>query len=56
MDNIKSMAFNNDSSLICIFGLDEHGRTKVIVFDISGIHLNKPAVLIAKQLTDFDVN
>jgi hypothetical protein len=52
---VKCICFNNDSSLIAVFGLDDHGRTKAIVYDIASIHHGKDPVLVARQLTDFDV-
>jgi len=53
--NVNSMNFNNDSSLLCLFGHDEHNRTKGVVYDIASVHQGREPKLLAKQLTDFDV-
>lgn len=55
VQSIKCICFNNDSSLIAVFGLDDHNRTKAIVYDVASIHHGKDPVLLARQLTDFDV-
>lgn len=52
---VRSIGFNCDSSLLSVFGLDAHNRTKALVYDVSAIHQGKDPMLIAKQLTDFDV-
>jgi len=53
--DVNSMNFNNDSSLLCLFGHDEHNRTKGVIYDIASVHQGREPKLCAKQLTDFDV-
>lgn len=55
VSNITSISFNSDSSLLVLFGLDEHSRTKGVIYDLAAVHQGRDPKLIAKQLTDYDV-
>jgi len=34
VNNITSISFNSDSSLLILFGQDDHSRTKGVVYDL----------------------
>jgi len=55
VNNITSISFNSDSSLLILFGQDDHSRTKGVVYDLAAVHQGRDPKLIAKQLTDYDV-
>lgn len=53
--NVNCLSFNSDSSLLVLFGVDDHSRTKAVVYDLAAVHQGRDPKLIAKQLTDYDV-
>lgn len=56
VDNVKALTFNCDSSALAVFGVDPNNKTKIVVYNVAGVHLGQEPTLLATQLTDFDVN
>lgn len=52
VDNVRCMSFSSDSGLLCVVGTEEHGKTKMVVWDISALHQGVQPSCLATQLGD----